>query len=272
MHLTLLIITNAVLAANNRGEGVGNVQTLQRIEAGDGARTVISAPALKRALRDAMIANGAKMWRHNDPAGDKKVNPAGYVYGENQNLTIVGATPPNPIGYDDEQFGFMLAEAKKSDTAISIKGACEFSTAVSTTPYAGDTAFTQGLKAGEPLINPFSSERHATRYQYTVTWDLSRVTASTLAVTLKSLASLAAGGAHSSNATELTPDTIVLALHKAPGRAGLQSGMFRTIPTNEPVDVAPTVAYARKLGSAEQVEVMDSLADVLALATPYCKA
>jgi CRISPR-associated protein Cas7/Cst2/DevR subtype I-B len=273
MHLTILIVSNPVLAANNRGEGTGNLQTLQHITTPTGVRTVLSGAALKRAIRDSMIARGAKMWRRNDN-NNPLTNPAGYVYGENNSPTLAKATPGTPDGYDDEQFGFMKAEKDKGDQAVKKKGACELSVAISTTNYDGDVGFHLGLKAAEPQLNPYGAERHYTRYQYTITWDLSLVRPQAFQAAAEALRSLAVGGSHSSNATEITPDQVAWAFHAAPGRAGLQVGMGDLFPPDQPVDLSSIVARARAIGAANAVKQGTSgeaLSAIIAEALPYCK-
>ena len=250
MYLTLLIVSNPVLAANNRGEGTGNLQTLQQITTPTGTRTVLSGVALKRAIRDAMIANGAKMWRRND-GSDPKDNPAGYVYGDNDSPSMAKAEPASPLGYADEQFGFMVAEKGKGEQIAKQKGFCEVSTAVSTTNYDGDVAFVQGLKAKDPQLNPFQAERHYTRYQFTTTWDLANVDEESFRQALFSLRSLAVGGSHSSNATEITPDQVLWCLHRVPGRAGLQVGISDVLPPDEQLNLDSIKQRAEEIGVSE---------------------
>jgi len=274
MNLTILIISNPVLAANNRGEGTGNLQTLQQITTPTGMRTVLSGVAIKRALRDAMIANGARLWRRNDNS-DPVGNPAGYIYGDNGSPSMSKAEPPSPMGYADEQFGFMIAEKGKGEQVSKQKGFCEVSTAVSTTNYDGDVAFVQGLKAKDPQLNPFQAERHYTRYQYTVTWDLSNVDEESFKQALFSLRSLAVGGSHSSNATEITPDQVLWCIHKAPGRAGLQVGIGEVFAPDEPVDLSVIKQRAEEIGVSEsgisQFSRGMGFAQVFEAARPFCK-
>lgn len=275
MYLTALIVSNPVLAANNRGEGQGNIQTLQRFTTANGSRTVLSGYAIKRAIRDNMIASGARMWRRND--GDNPIkNPAGYTYGDNGSPTIKNASPADPTGYADAQFGFMKAEKDKGEQVSKMKGAFEVSVAVSTTDDPGDTAFVQGIKAAEPQPNPFGAERHFTRYQFTVTWDLARVDAESFRAAAEALRSMAVGGSHSSNATEITPDQVLWTLHKTPGRAGLQVGIADTFPPDEPVDLSRIKANAEEIGVGVGGIHLGSrgkaIADMIDAAIPHCKA
>ena len=274
MYLTVLIVSNPVLAANNRGEGSGNTQTLQRVTTPTGSRTVLSGYAVKRAMRDAMLANGARMWRRNDDS-DPIGNPAGYVYGENHAPALAKAHPPTPDGYADDQFGFMKAEKDKGEQAVKRKGACEVSVAISTSNDDGDVSFVQGMKAADPQLNPFGAERHYTRYQYTVTWDLARVDAESFRHAAEALRCLAVGGSHSSNATEITPDQVLWTLHQTPGRAGLQIGMGDVFAPDEPVDLSGIKARAEEIGVSsggiQSGARGKAIADMIAAATPYCK-
>lgn len=274
MYLTVLIVSNPTLAANNRGEGQGNIQTLQRMTTPTGSRTVLNGVSIKRAMRDAMIANGARMWRVNDNS-DPKGNPAGYAYGDNASPSIAGASPATPDGYADDQFGFMKAEKDKGDQAVKRKGAFEVSAAISTTNDDGDLAFMQGLKAAEPQLNPFSAERHYTRYQYTATWDLSQVDTESFTLAAEALRCLAVGGAHSSSASEITPDQVLWTLHRAPGRAGLQVGMGDIFPPDEPVDLSGIKQRAEEIGVSYNGITLgvrgQAIQSMIAAALPFCK-
>ena len=272
MYLTVLIVSNPVLAANNKGEGTGNIQTLQQITTPTGTRTVLSGVAIKRAMRDNMLANDAPMWRQNDNSDPIK-NPAGYAYGKNKSPAMIGAEPKSPIGYADEQFGFMIAPKGKAEQIMKKKGVCEVSTAISTTNYTGDFAFGQGLKADKPQLNPFQSERHFTRYQYTVTWDLSKVDKKSFEAAASSLRCLAVGGSHSSNATEITPDSIIWSFHKAPGRAGLHCGIQATFPPDEDLNLDSIYDKALQIGVGEyhRGQYGKGVMDMVEAAAEHCK-
>jgi len=248
MYLTLLVVTNPVLASNNRGENEGNLQTLQKVRTREGMRTVLSGYAIKRAIRDAMQANGAKMWRRSvDP---DQVNRAGYIYGENDSPTLAGAEPKAPEGYDDVVFGYMSAPKGKAEDAVKRAGCVEVSAALSTTPYDGDMAFVQGLKAATPDLAPFSHERHYTRYQFTLTMNLGDLAGqpTSLPYLLDSLRFLRVGGSHASNASELSPAVLAWRFHKAPGRGGLHLGAGLDFLPDESVDLTPLRTRCVDLG------------------------
>lgn len=253
MYLTLLFISEPIIAANNRGENVGNLQTLQKITTRTGMRTVLSGVALKRAMRDGMQSLGADMWRRTMEPDN--TNPVGYIYGTNNSVTMVGAEPPTPEGNDDSIFGWMIATKDKSEHATKRAGAVEVSAAISTTTYDNDTAFVQGLKAtpnksGLPELAPFSIERHWTRYQFLMTLNLGKLQdkEEALKYLLETLKSLQVGGSHSSNAAELTPSILAWRFHKTPGQGGLNiTGSFTAVP-DEDIDLGPLKARAENLG------------------------
>jgi len=250
-YLSILFISSPILAANNRGENDGNLQTLQKINTRTGTRTVLSGPSIRWAIRYFMQAVGAKMWRRVVPPSD--TNPVGYIYGDNDSPTMAKALPPIPKGYDDEVFGWMIAAKDTAADAAKQVSGIGVSAAISTTPYDGDTAFCQGLKAkgndktGNPELAPFSIERHWTRYQFFITVDLNTM-GNSLPYILDALKGLQVGGSHAANLTELTPDLLAWHFHKAPGQSGLYLGAGIDFPPDENVDISGLEARAWNLG------------------------
>lgn len=250
-YLSTLIITNSILAANNRGEGEGNIQTLQKIHTPKGMRTVISGPAIRRAVRDSMQETGAKMWRISIPNPDAD-NPAGYLYDNGTGNRVVymsDATPASADLYDDTlAFGYFSSPKGKPGQVVKRVSAVEVSSAVSTTPYDNDQAFLQGLKANGK-INPVIVERHYTRYHYVVNMNLNDMKERPQAAhfVINALHSLRVGGSHASNATSLSPDTILWRFHDDPGCGGLYIGMLDANP-DEPVNITPLQDHCNNLG------------------------
>lgn len=272
MYLTILFVSNPVLAANNRGEGEGNLQTLQKVNTPRGQRTMLSGYSIKRAIRHSMQCQGARMYRKVvEPTED---NPAGYTYGDNNSPTMADATPNTPQGYDDGAFGYMAAPKGTLAQASKIVGAVEVSPALSTTLYQHDTRFTQGLKAAEPHLSPFSSEIHYTRYQYTVTANIpdAKKKGFNFELFLKALLYLCVGGNHSSNASEVSPEVMAYRFHKAPGRGGLYLGAGIDFAPDEAVTLTPLQARCASLGINDykvagtgcDTNVPDALDDILA--------
>lgn len=326
MYMTLLIVSTPIIAANNRGETEGNLQPLQRLSTPDDGRTVLSGYAIRRAIREAMQANGATMWRTSD-ADFSEINPAGYSYvdrnGESQNV-MKEAVPRKASDFDDTiLFGYMLAAEKLKETAsdtavegeseedrkkrekearkekaaakaanggkdiLAEKGSIDkqrsavcVSTAVSTTPYTGDVAFVQGLKGAAPSLNPFSVERHYTRYQFTISVDLTRLRArpGALRHLLNTLTSLQVGGNHAANSSELSPDLIAWRFHKTPGAGGMALGVGFNQEPGVAVNIDPLRERARQLGYTFQTAgnnqpktIVEGLASIASEAEVYLK-
>lgn len=243
-YLSILFISNPVLAANNRGENEGTLQTLQKINTRTGTRTVLNGASIRRAIRDVMQASGAKMWRRTVQTPDI---PAGYVYGDNDSPSMDGAVPPTPAGYADEIFGWMVATKDSKEYANRQTSAIAVTAAISTTPYDGDTAFLQGLKAKESSLNPFQVERHWTRYQFMITINLADA-GDKVPQVLDALKGLQVGGNHTANLTELTPDTLIWRFHDVPGQSGLYLGAGVDFSPDEPVNIDPIRTRAENLG------------------------
>jgi len=254
MYVSILIISRPVVAANNRGETQGTVQTIQKVRTPNGARTVLSGVSLRYAGRLSMQDLGANMWRRVIEPTD--MNPVGLVYGDNNSPTIQGAEPASPRGYDDGAFGFMCAtKGSRDEDATKIVSAIEVTNGLSTTLYREDLAFCQGHKAapdknGKPNLAPYSYERHYTRYQYV--WNINipdaRDKGFNFELFLESLKSLRVGGSHAGCATEISPEVIAYRFHKAPGCGGLYLGAGVNFSPDEPVNLEPLKAHCEDLG------------------------
>lgn len=257
MYLTLLIITSPIAAANNRGENVGNLQTLQKLTTKEGMLSLLSGVSIKYAIRDAMQADGAYLWREVLDEPEEK-NNAGYGYwdGKKRVAAMVDAIPKSANDFDDTiLFGYMVAKKGDGQDANKQRGNVEVSNAISTTTYDGDISFHQGLKAGPSKsgtmdLAPFSVEKHLTRYQFTVTANLKSISKrpKAMAYLLESLKSLRVGGSHASNATEVSPAIVAWRFHTAPGRGGLYLGMGLNIQASGQIDIAPLKAHCANLG------------------------
>ncbi|MEP0885450.1 type I-B CRISPR-associated protein Cas7/Cst2/DevR [Trichocoleus sp. ST-U3] len=168
-HLFGNLLTSYGTAANNRGENEGNITPLQKLEWKGETHTIVSAEAIRWALRYYWQRAGYPVNRR----WDEDAKPiADHILQE-----------PN---FDEERFidddvlGFMRAEAAKLEasdqpkgkgkkapkgTTTARRGVLDVSRAVSTTPYAGNITFNavSGAKGGTSL---YGTEVHATRYQY----------------------------------------------------------------------------------------------------------
>jgi CRISPR-associated autoregulator DevR family len=227
MYLTMMTVSRPMLASNNRGENVGNIQTLQKVTTSSGMRTVLSGYAIKRAIRDRMHAEGASMWRRSvEPSPD---NAAGYVYGIGDSVVMRAEPPESPERYDDTLlFGYMIQPRGDSESSVRSRGRVEVTDAVSTTVWSGDMGFAQGANANEPQIAPFSYERHLTRYLGVVTVDLTSCAPRLGAVShlVRSLQDLRVGGSHGAHASSLVPAFLAWRVHPEPGMGGMHPGIL----------------------------------------------
>jgi len=251
-YMTLLTITRPLLAANNRGESDGTNQTLQTIETRKDSRTTISGYSLRYAIRENIIADGGTCWRVPD---EDPTNPSGFLYYNREGELVrdkIAAVPDNYFNWDDTTlFGDMTIKGKEVNAKR--RGAANVSVAISTTPWDGNTAFVRGLKQEEGKLNPFSGERHFTRYQFTSTLSFrdlqGRVEAAGRFV--DGLRNIQAGGNHSANATDLIPDLIVWRTHNRPGTGGLYLAGGLDYEPTEPVDPSNIIEDLRNLGHTD---------------------
>lgn len=258
MYLSILFISAPILAANNRGETDGNGQTLQKVNTSDDTRSVLSGYSIKRSMRDNMQMAGAPVWRYTMDDFDDNI-PAGYKYQNQEGVlvpTMLEATPTDPSDFVDTLlFGYMTAaKGTYNKYATKRKGQVSVSPALSTTPWTGDVAFSQGLKASQsdetkkadgkgPDLALFTCERHYTRYQFTVTVNLGNLKGkknATEAVQhlIESLRSLQVGGNHASNASEIIPDVLAWRFHKVPGTGNLYLGAGLNHEPGEAIDLS----------------------------------
>ena len=183
------ILTGEAVAANNRGDNIGNTTTLQKVFHQDDVHTSVSAEAIRFALRYRLQLEGleTRLNRTYDPSASElhykdekreKWNPDGDVF------------------IDDDLMGFMDAPAAKkekeeevaelADEAESVtptKGAKKAKTkgksatkrpsplavgrAVSLRPYRGELSF--NAVSGEKVkgkLSLYNAEMHTTEYQY----------------------------------------------------------------------------------------------------------
>src|SRR5436190_6842879 len=101
------VLTGEAVAANNRGDNIGNTTTLQKVFHADDVHTSVSAEAIRFALRYRFQLEGMKLNRTFD-ATEGKLN-----YQDEQRANW------NPIGdvyIDDDLMGFMDAPAAKLES------------------------------------------------------------------------------------------------------------------------------------------------------------
>ena len=193
-----------------------------------------------------------------------------YLYGENDSPLLLEAFPADPndlFNLYDTVFGLMMLEensenpegsegsddaskdkkdkkkkGKGEKKALKLRGQVEVSHAVSTTLFSDDLAFIRGVNAGSTNPAPFGSERHHTRYAYTVTFNVKEITqrwkVPVLQKILEPLLSLMVGGGHTSNASEFTPAVLAFRWHNTAGRGGLAVGLDEDIPVTNDIDLS----------------------------------
>ena len=251
-YLTMMIVTRPLLASNARGEGNGgNGQTLQHVTTQFGDLTVASGYALRYAIRAAMEDAGVKMWRKRNSSQ----SASGFAYGPDNEATMAAAPPKDQFDYaDTAAFAYMIAAKGSGDKAVKARSAVELSDAISTTAYDGGVGFAQGHKAADGELNPFTYERHYTRYQYSVTINLGQFRERNhldyLKPILDALAELQVGGNQAAHAATFVPAIIAWRFHDTPGKGGLFVGFdqAQVWSPDQKIDLAPLQEVAKDLG------------------------
>lgn len=212
-HLFGNILTSYGTAANNRGEGEGNITTLQKLLWKGEVHTTVSAEAIRWALR--------YYWQTADNGYD--VN---RQWNDDENDNKWQGSFNEEIYIDDDVLGFMKAEGAKEEasdepkqrgkkapkgTNTARRGVLEVTRAVSLTPYAGDITFNSASgKKGRTSL--YGTEVHATRYQYgfALTPDRLKDQSRVMAV-LDGLISLGeVAGNHARFLYDFSPESLVL--------------------------------------------------------------
>lgn len=170
------ILTGEGVAANNRGDNIGNTTTLQKVFHQDDLHTSVSAEAIRFAIRYRFQLEGLPVNRSYDSS-------LGKLLYENEKRTYWNGTGTPFI--DDDLMGFMDAAAAKadredeesSDTGSKTKGKGKttrrqsplaIGRAVSLRPYRGEITF--NAVSGEKekgKLSLYNAEMHTTEYQYT---------------------------------------------------------------------------------------------------------
>lgn len=179
------ILTDEAVAANNRGDNVGNTTTLQKVFVHGRLHTSVSAEAIRFALRYRFQLQGLSVNRtyENDTLVYKEENYATW--------------DPDKGGYmDDDLMGFMSAKAAKAEKEADLpdsageeaattgkkgkkgkdrpKGTTDKRTsplsmgrAISLQPFRGELSFNcvSGTKI-KGKLSLYSAEMHTTEYQY----------------------------------------------------------------------------------------------------------
>lgn len=196
-HLFGTILTPHGIASNNRGEAAGNHATLQKVIKDDGLFTTVSGEAIRYAIREAFTEAGK---------------------GVNRKITSDGSEWRDPkfkdwkSHLDDDLLGFMLPD---KDT-VKRRGRLEISRALSTRPWPGDVVFNAAGVGAQSSGNanpiPYSTEVHATRYQYSFALTPGALADRSRAIdALESIRDLhRVAGNHSRYLYDFSPDAVVL--------------------------------------------------------------
>jgi CRISPR-associated protein Cst2 len=188
-YLYATILTGEAVAANNRGDNLGNTTTLQKVFHQDDVHTSISAEAIRFALRYRFQLAGLPVNRRYD--GDR------LIYADEQR-TYWGSSQQTFI--DDDLMGFMDAAAaraerdeeeaepgstaksgkkkgkKKKGTITKRTSPLAVGRAVSLRPYRGELSFNcvSGVKE-KGKLSLYNAEMHTTEYQYSIALNLNDV-------------------------------------------------------------------------------------------------
>jgi CRISPR-associated protein Cst2 len=185
------ILTSEAVAANNRGDNIGNTTTLQKVFHQDDLHTSVSAESIRFAIRYRFQLEGLKVNRSYDAE-------AGRLDYEDEKRTYWNSGSAALI--DDDLMGFMDAAAAKKESedeaaegeeAASARPAKKpkakgtttkrpsplaVGRAVSLRPYRGELSF--NAVSGEKLkgkLSLYNAEMHTTEYQYSFGINLSDV-------------------------------------------------------------------------------------------------
>ncbi len=225
------ILTAEAVAANNRGDNIGNTTTLQKVFVGDDLHTSVSAEAIRFALRYRFQLQGAKVNRTFE------VREGKLTYKDETRTTW--GSPGGDHFVDDDLMGFMDAKAaqqeqeaetaadeaeattdkkkkpKKKGTTTKRTSPLAVGRAVSLRPYRGEISFNcvSGQKE-EGRLSLYSAEMHTTEYQYSFGLNLGDVVAKVnIAHLIDAIVDPpAVAGNHSRFAYDFSPASIILRL------------------------------------------------------------
>jgi CRISPR-associated protein Cst2 len=189
------ILTGEAVAANNRGDNVGNTTTLQKVFHRDDVHTSVSAEAIRFALRYRFQLEGMKTNRTYNPA------TARVKYVDDK---WTDWTPDGDVFIDDDLMGFMNAAAAAQEAEEQEEGAAEggegkpakgrgkkkgaaykrpsplaVGRAVSLRPYRGEYSYNSTVRKDEGGkavgLSLYNAEMHTTEYQYAFGLNLNEV-------------------------------------------------------------------------------------------------
>ncbi|MGI8469722.1 MAG: DevR family CRISPR-associated autoregulator [Pyrinomonadaceae bacterium] len=230
------ILTGEAVAANNRGDNIGNTTTLQKVFHQDDVHTSVSAEAIRFAIRYRFQLEGLNINRSYD-------GELGKLFYEDEKRTAWN--PNGEVFIDDDLMGFMDAAAaqneKEDEEAASVDETIPVETkpktkakpkgkttkrpsplaigrAVSLRPYRGELSF--NAVSGEKVkgkLSLYNAEMHTTEYQYSFGLNLDDV------IKKENIGHLIdaivdppqVAGNHARFAYDFSPDSIVLRVTNA---------------------------------------------------------
>src|SRR5215216_2567185 len=174
------ILTSEAVAANNRGDNIGNTTTLQKVFHQDDLHTSVSAEAIRFALRYRFQLEDLNVNRTYDPEAGKlnyddekrtKWNPSGDVFIDDDLMGFMDAAAAQQEQEEEVAEGEEAAAPKKKTKAkgktTKRQSPLAIGRAVSLRPYRGEISF--NAVSGEKekgKLSLYSAEMHTTEYQY----------------------------------------------------------------------------------------------------------
>lgn len=234
-HLFGNILTRHGTAANNRGENEGNITPLQKLWWKGETHTTVSAEAIRWALRYYWQQVGYQVNRRWNDSENKfslenldydaarfiDDDVLGYMRAEGAKLENSDEVERDPTikkaqSNANRRKTKSDSSAKKDKkvpkgTVTARRGALEVSRAVSTTAFMSDITF-NAMSGEKGRTSLYSTEVHATRYQYGFAMTPDRLTdKSRTCAVLDGLASLGeVAGNHSRFLYDFSPESIIL--------------------------------------------------------------
>ena len=153
IHIFGMILTHQGTFSNNRGEGEGTTNTLQKVIREGELYSTISAESIRYALRE--------QWQEQNETLNRKTL-------DHRKVHIGNAAFSNwQENLDDDVLGFMHAKEETN----SRRGNLEVTRGISTTPWTGEVMQNFASPGSNPATNdkhpiPYAVEVHHTRYQF----------------------------------------------------------------------------------------------------------
>lgn len=229
------ILTGEAVAANNRGDNIGNTTTLQKVFHQDDLHTSVSAEAIRFALRYRFQIEDLDTNRNYDKETDKldyedekreKWNPEGNdVFIDDDLMGFMDAAAAKKESEDEDTEAAEGEEPKAAKSKKKAKGKTTKRTsplavgrAVSLRPYRGEISFNcvSGSKE-KGKLSLYSAEMHTTEYQYSFGLNLNDVIKKeNIGYLIEAIADPPpVAGNHSRFAYDFSPASIVLRVTSA---------------------------------------------------------